>query len=208
MWSAWTRAIRAIKATPTHEIGAGQKATLIGGLLLSRLRFFWGDPVFPKEPESLSAASLQRQIDLIDMRLVFSPDDPTLTAAREAAWHLMWDRFSSQSPSLYSSAGASAEEYIAAEAALAEPIMPQRGRIDYAEIKRRISLLDWVMRFDEVKQAGRTFKAHCPLHADTNPSMTIYPDQDKWWCYVCNEGGDVIDYERARLNNDKAIPGG
>lgn len=56
-------------------------------------------------------------------------------------------------------------------------------------------------------------KAICPFHADTNPSMHIYPGQGGWYCFVCNQGGDVIDFVKrlfglsfrdamAKLNTD------
>lgn len=37
-------------------------------------------------------------------------------------------------------------------------------------------------------------KAICPFHADSNPSMHIYPGQGGWYCFTCNLGGDVIDF--------------
>jgi len=206
MWSAFTKALEMAKGLRSSDVGAGQKATMVSGLLLARLKYFWGTPVYPGEPDSMSAAELQRQIDIIDLRLMLIPDDPALLYARESAWYLMWTRFNEQRPSLYSKAS-TAEEYITAVAIEQAPVL-QTGpqRIDYAEIKRRLPLLDYVMRWDEVRRVGSKYQGHCPIHADSNPSMTIYPDQNKWWCFVCNEGGDVIDYERARLKNEKALP--
>jgi len=34
----------------------------------------------------------------------------------------------------------------------------------------------------------------CPLpsHEDEHPSATIYCDEGRWWCHVCNQGDDVI----------------
>lgn len=34
----------------------------------------------------------------------------------------------------------------------------------------------------------------CPFHSDSHPSLHVYPDSRGWWCFVCNEGGDVIDF--------------
>ena len=39
----------------------------------------------------------------------------------------------------------------------------------------------------------------CPLHADTNPSFTIYPD-GHWRCWGCGRYGDVIDLVAAIHN--------
>jgi hypothetical protein len=39
-------------------------------------------------------------------------------------------------------------------------------------------------------------QVRCPFHDDSSPSMTIYVDQQKWWCHACTFGGDAIDFVR------------
>jgi DNA primase len=39
----------------------------------------------------------------------------------------------------------------------------------------------------------RRVKVLCPLHADKQPSLTIYVEQQTWWCFGCRKGGDVVD---------------
>lgn len=34
----------------------------------------------------------------------------------------------------------------------------------------------------------------CPFHNDSHPSMTVYPGSRGWHCFVCGEGGSVIDF--------------
>ena len=34
----------------------------------------------------------------------------------------------------------------------------------------------------------------CPFHGDKNPSMHIYTGTRGYYCFVCNAGGDVIDF--------------
>jgi DNA primase len=41
--------------------------------------------------------------------------------------------------------------------------------------------------------AERRLQVLCPLHHDTNPSLTIYVDEQRWFCHGCRKGGDVID---------------
>jgi DNA primase len=40
------------------------------------------------------------------------------------------------------------------------------------------------------------FTGRCPLpdHEDTTPSFYVYPPE-RWWCYGCGRGGDVVDLE-------------
>lgn len=143
----------------------------------------------------------------MEMRLWLRPD-PELEQAREIAFGLMWDMFHQQAETIFSKA-VTADEYIASVEAELTPILPETRRVDYNAIKRKLPLLDYVMRYDEVRKTGSTYRAHCVIHADSNPSMVIYPNDGiggKWWCYVCNEGGDVIDYERHRLKQEGALP--
>ena len=43
----------------------------------------------------------------------------------------------------------------------------------------------------EVNRAGDML---CPFHADTHPSLHCYPGTRGWYCFVCDTGGDVIDF--------------
>lgn len=49
------------------------------------------------------------------------------------------------------------------------------------------SLLDHRLR-----RSGQNLVGLCPLHDDHNPSLRIYKEQNRAWCYVCNDGGDSI----------------
>lgn len=37
-------------------------------------------------------------------------------------------------------------------------------------------------------------KSICPFHSDTKPSMQIYDGRRGYYCFVCNQGGSVIDF--------------
>jgi len=64
--------------------------------------------------------------------------------------------------------------------------------INIQELKDRIDIIYVVNRDVELRPAGKTHKGHCPFHEDRNPSFIVYPDQQRWWCFACNDGGDVI----------------
>lgn len=44
--------------------------------------------------------------------------------------------------------------------------------------------------------SGARFVALCPFHAEQHPSFTIFPNSQRWWCFGCQRGGDVIDLVR------------
>lgn len=53
-----------------------------------------------------------------------------------------------------------------------------------------------------VHKAGANWKARCPFHDDENPSLTISERRRMWRCWVCNEGGDTLDFVQKFHNVD------
>jgi len=44
--------------------------------------------------------------------------------------------------------------------------------------------------------SGTRLVALCPFHEETRPSFTIFPETQRWWCFGCRRGGDVIELVR------------
>lgn len=51
-------------------------------------------------------------------------------------------------------------------------------------IKKRIS----------IKKQGRNFVACCPFHSEKNPSFTINPEKQFYYCFSCTSHGNAIDF--------------
>lgn len=41
---------------------------------------------------------------------------------------------------------------------------------------------------------GKNYKAVCPFHDDTNPSLTVSPEKQMFKCFVCGTGGNAITF--------------
>ena len=62
----------------------------------------------------------------------------------------------------------------------------------FRAIKEAIPMREAVVQYGfEPDRVGRIC---CPFHADQNPSLRLYEGSGGWWCFVCNEGGSVIDF--------------
>lgn len=69
-------------------------------------------------------------------------------------------------------------------------------KLDYAAIKDRIDIVDYIGRYTTVIRSGARYKAKCPLpgHNDKTASLTIYPESKSWWCFGCHQGRDIFDF--------------
>lgn len=72
-----------------------------------------------------------------------------------------------------------------------------RNFVDVAEMKSHIDITDIIGRHMELRKAGRRFVGCCPIHGEQHPSLTVYADEGRWYCFGCNRGGDVIAFVMA-----------
>ncbi len=61
-------------------------------------------------------------------------------------------------------------------------------------LKQRIDIVDVIGSFLELKKAGANFKAVCPFHNDTTPSLHVSPSKQIYHCFACGAGGDAIKF--------------
>lgn len=74
------------------------------------------------------------------------------------------------------------------------------GAID--EVKQRIDIVDVIGQDVTLTKAGRTLKGLCPFHGEKHPSFYVYPEQQSWHCFGCNNGGDVFSFIMKKQNID------
>ncbi|MBT7014866.1 MAG: DUF927 domain-containing protein [Anaerolineae bacterium] len=81
-----------------------------------------------------------------------------------------------------------------------------KATLNLEKLKEGISLVDIIKTSGvDLQRNGNTLRGKCPLHNGDNPtSLAIYEDSQSWFCYRCDEGGDVIDFMQAWRNLDFA----
>ena len=63
------------------------------------------------------------------------------------------------------------------------------------QIKQKLDIVELVRQYvPHLKKAGRTWKACCPFHKEKTPSFTVSSEKGFYYCFGCQEGGDIFDF--------------
>ena len=67
--------------------------------------------------------------------------------------------------------------------------------VDIPALKARHPLGDTVETSGvRLRGKGRVRQGVCPFHDEAEASFTVYGDTERFWCFGCGEGGDVLDF--------------
>ena len=71
------------------------------------------------------------------------------------------------------------------------------ANVDIAALKARHPLGDAVEAAGvRLRGRGRVRQGVCPFHDEVEGSFTVYGDSERFYCFGCGEGGDVLDFIR------------
>lgn len=68
------------------------------------------------------------------------------------------------------------------------------GEKETTKIRKIYSDKDIVQTIEsyiEIEPSGSRFRALCPFHEDSQPSLVIYPQTGSYYCFSCNAGGNA-----------------
>jgi DNA primase len=68
------------------------------------------------------------------------------------------------------------------------------GFTEKDQVRQAIDIVELVQSYVTVRREGRHYKALCPWHDDSRPSLHINPERQIFRCFVCNIGGDVFSF--------------
>src|SRR5215210_400599 len=95
-------------------------------------------------------------------------------------------------PNTYSAASGSVEQ-------LPESVTETYGvRRAIRVLKDAVAIEDYAGTVTALGPAGNALRGPCPIHKGNNPeAFVVYVPEQRFYCFRCNEGGDVVDLARA-----------
>ena len=62
------------------------------------------------------------------------------------------------------------------------------------EVRDRVDIVDLIGRHLTLKKSGRNHVGLCPFHGEKTPSFNVNSDRQGYYCFGCNEGGNVFTF--------------
>ncbi len=62
------------------------------------------------------------------------------------------------------------------------------------KIKQRLSIVEVVGSYLDLKKSGKNYKALCPFHAEDTPSFMVSPELGIYKCFGCGASGDIFTF--------------
>lgn len=65
---------------------------------------------------------------------------------------------------------------------------------DIQAVKSRLNIADVVRRYVDLKPVSGRWMGPCPFHQETKPSFSVNDAEGFFYCFGCQESGDIIDF--------------
>ncbi len=63
------------------------------------------------------------------------------------------------------------------------------------QVKARLNLVDLVGQTVRLRKQGREHTGLCPFHQEKTPSLWVNEQNQSWYCFGCQKGGDIIKWQ-------------
>lgn len=76
-----------------------------------------------------------------------------------------------------------------------------------AKLLEKSDIVDVISEYVPLKRKGANLWATCPWHAEKNPSFSVSPSKQMFYCFSCKRGGGVINFimEHEKLSYVEAV---
>lgn len=67
------------------------------------------------------------------------------------------------------------------------------------QVRDAADIVQVIGEYVNLKRAGTDYRGPCPFHQGTHRNFSVSPKKRMYYCFVCNEGGDVFRFLQKRL---------
>jgi len=71
-----------------------------------------------------------------------------------------------------------------------------KGQMTKDQIQQALAVPIESLIKQPLQKSGKALVGLCPFHQEKHPSFFVYPDANSFYCYGCNQGGNVINFVR------------
>lgn len=62
------------------------------------------------------------------------------------------------------------------------------------EVRSASDIVDVISAYVRLKRRGKNYTGLCPFHTEKTPSFSVTPDKQMFYCFGCQEGGNVFSF--------------
>ncbi len=70
------------------------------------------------------------------------------------------------------------------------------------EVRQAADIVQLIGEYVDLRRTGSDYRGPCPFHQGKHRNFSVSPKRERYYCFVCHEGGDVFDFARKRLGLD------
>ncbi len=70
------------------------------------------------------------------------------------------------------------------------------------EVRQAADIVQLISEYVDLKRAGADYRGPCPFHQGKHRNFSVSPKRERYYCFVCHEGGDIFDFVRKRFGLD------
>jgi DNA primase len=73
---------------------------------------------------------------------------------------------------------------------------------DIERVRDAADIVQIIGEHVSLRRVGADYRGPCPFHQGTHRNFSVSPKKNRYYCFVCHEGGDVFNFLQKRLGMD------
>ena len=66
--------------------------------------------------------------------------------------------------------------------------------MDWQEILDQVNIVDYISQYTDLVEKDGELWGNCPLHKEKTPSFSVNKEEQTFYCFGCNAGGNLVSF--------------